>query len=476
MAIFKTDDLISGLSGKIGGQSLSYSERYNTIRNIVQPKLSTPISRAHQKVRTAAIASRWKLLTPSQKLSYETEAANYTYKNSFGADVARSGYGLFLFLDHNLSIINQTAPPTAPPFVPVPSPEVTAITEGINSYFIKASNTDPAYNYYIFVTANLRPGNFGSLKYEKFITNITAAQLSAGIDIYTMIASRYNYNFVYPNISIRIRAIHSTTGNSTLNEPVINGLNVDPDYQAILDYANANAIALPTSGQQFLQNQLMLDIKSAVDLSAFDMLFILATDAGQQFAWINWSNGQKFSQTGTWNYFNNLGLSPRDGNGTRFVSNFTPSIHGVAYTLNNASYGWKVGNTSGGWAAGDILLNAAGTSGSIIQINGTNQQIGLNSNFSAVVNGPPPTGRLDETNVHYVANRINATQLEYFKSSVLKVTTANNSVALPDVQITFGDRSGGFPTKFTLLHLGRALTLAEYQNLEIAINNYLAAI
>lgn len=68
----------------------------------------------------------------------------------------------------------------------------------------------------------------------------------------------------------------------------------DADYQAILDYATTQGYTLPSASQQALQNQLVVDLKSAGIWSKLDIFYVCATDANSDFASINWKNPNNF--------------------------------------------------------------------------------------------------------------------------------------------------------------------------------------
>src|SRR5690606_969426 len=103
-------------------------------------------------------------------------------------------------------------------------------------------------------------------------------------------------------------------------------------------------------------------------------------DAGRPFSWLNWANPTQFNQNGTWQYMSNVGCIPRLTTGNAFVSNFTPSADAVAYTLNDASYGLKVGNSPGTMATADFTFRAIGSAGSIVTQDLTGQRGQLNDN------------------------------------------------------------------------------------------------
>ena len=67
----------------------------------------------------------------------------------------------------------------------------------------------------------------------------------------------------------------------------------DPDYQAVLDAATLAGDTLPTYDQQILQNQLMIDLKTAGIFSKADRLGIFVNDAGKDFAFRDWKDPSK---------------------------------------------------------------------------------------------------------------------------------------------------------------------------------------
>jgi hypothetical protein len=66
------------------------------------------------------------------------------------------------------------------------------------------------------------------------------------------------------------------------------GVVFSTEYQAILTYATSQGWALPTSGQQVIQNNLMVSLVSSNIFTNLDALYILATNGSQEFSRINW--------------------------------------------------------------------------------------------------------------------------------------------------------------------------------------------
>ena len=114
------------------------------------------------------------------------------------------------------------------------------------------------------------------------------------------------------------------------------GSSFDADYQAVLNYAIAQGYTLPSSSQQILQNQLLVDLKSAGIWDKLDTFANFATDGSSDFALIDWKRLTQYTAVNSPTFTANQGFK---GNGTSSYidTNFTPSTNGVNYQLNNAS-------------------------------------------------------------------------------------------------------------------------------------------
>jgi len=65
---------------------------------------------------------------------------------------------------------------------------------------------------------------------------------------------------------------------------------IDPDYQAVLDYATSKGWALPSAPQQTKGNQLVLDLKAAGIWSKLYFYYPAETDGDVDFGCINWKD------------------------------------------------------------------------------------------------------------------------------------------------------------------------------------------
>lgn len=121
----------------------------------------------------------------------------------------------------------------------------------------------------------------------------------------------------------------------------------DTSYQAILDRATALGYSLPSSGQRDLQNQLVLDLKSAGIWDSLDIFYVMANDGGGNFATINWKNPltNQITTTNAPAFVTNQGF--RGDTIIQYINypfDFTTGT--TNYKQNDCSWGiWKYNNT-----------------------------------------------------------------------------------------------------------------------------------
>jgi hypothetical protein len=108
----------------------------------------------------------------------------------------------------------------------------------------------------------------------------------------------------------------------------------DPDYCAILAKGEDLGYILPSEGQQILQNQLVLDLKSAGIWEDLDIFYVFATDGDSDFATINWKNPNVYQCVKFLNltFVTNIGFQP--SNNGYLSTQWAPNPDGVNYTLN----------------------------------------------------------------------------------------------------------------------------------------------
>ena len=131
------------------------------------------------------------------------------------------------------------------------------------------------------------------------------------------------------------------------------GAAFDSDYQAVLNYATTQGYTLPSTGQQTLQNQLVVDLKAGGIWSKLDTLRVYATDGSSNFALIDWKRLTDCTAINSPTFITNQGYM---GNGTSSYidTNFNPNTAIAAnnYKTDDASIGAWVFTAGGNGLCG----------------------------------------------------------------------------------------------------------------------------
>lgn len=178
----------------------------------------------------------------------------------------------------------------------------------------------------------------------------------------------------------------------------------DADYQAVLDYATTQGYTLPSSGQQTLQNQLVVDLKSAGIWSKLDTFAVFATDGSSDFALIDWKRLTDYTAFNSPTFTANQGFQG-DGVSSYVSTNFNPLLDGVQMTNDQASMGSWI------YTAATIGTEIFGTDDSLVRIRNLSnvlQRLFAGSNALTAINfsgtGLIATNKNSTTNWVYYKN------------------------------------------------------------------------
>lgn len=207
----------------------------------------------------------------------------------------------------------------------------------------------------------------------------------------------------------------------------------DADYQAILDYATSQSYTLPSSGDQILQNQLILDLKAAGIWVKLDVFYVFATDGGSNYSLLNWKAPGSFTATlsGTPPTFtSNSGWA---GNGfSSFLDiNWIPATHGVQYTQNDAAL--VVGVATNVQSNTDCEFGA--TQGGFTNRTTLNTRTASNTAFVAI-NGNNTTEIANASSIgNYILQRRSSTDVRLFKDGSSIGTASLTSTGRPTAEM-----------------------------------------
>lgn len=219
--------------------------------------------------------------------------------------------------------------------------------------------------------------------------------------------------------------------------PTPSGVVFDTDYQAVLSYASSNTYTEPTFGDKVLQNQLVLDLKSAGIWNKLDILYVFkagatTSDSLRAFSKINWKSPSNYyiteNATYSGNYQEDLGWKgtpATDPLGFFLDTNFNPTLHGTGYTLNDASVSTYVTKEEGTsvWCGIDGAANP-------LQFRKNSVSVYLNGSSFIPSPNVPTQGIGLKT-----MTRSGATDIHIY-SSTTYTTKTQASTSLPNASIT----------------------------------------
>jgi hypothetical protein len=227
-----------------------------------------------------------------------------------------------------------------------------------------------------------------------------------------------------------ILSSHGIIGSSITSDP----------YAAILSYATAQGYTLPSLAQQSLQAQLLDDLITAGIWDKLDTFAVFATDGDSDFALIDWKTLSQYTQVNSPTFTTNQGFS-NDGTSSYVDTNYNPTIDGVNFTLNDASYGFYTYNWPGGTFTGTYPYDANRN-----YIRYSNRRVLINSGIlSAFITIPTSNqflcvNRINSNDINIISNGTNVESLTLLSISLSNAThrTAFNNTG--KVSIVF---SGG---------------------------------
>jgi hypothetical protein len=243
----------------------------------------------------------------------------------------------------------------------------------------------------------------------------------------------------------------------------------DTDYQAVLNYATTQGYTLPSAGQQTLQNQLVLDLKTAGVWSKLDTFGVFATDGDSDFALIDWIRLSDYTAVNSPTFTADKGFQ---GNGTSSYidMNYNPSTQAVNLSLNNNSIGvfQDINNAPVG-----AMISAFGVNYLEILNDNANSRL-ISYNMSQF--GDVPSVGANSQNGLFTASRSALTTYSIYKNATLIALPIRNSVAIPNVNMRFLARSNNSvygQGRIGMGFAGASLTATEVTDLQTAFKtNY----
>lgn len=249
------------------------------------------------------------------------------------------------------------------------------------------------------------------------------------------------------------------------------GSSYDPDFQAVLDYADTNTITRPASGTTLCDalNQMVLDYKAQSIWSTRDVFLFwrYGDTAYEEFSKICWIRLEQVTASGNITYSAN-GWKPDASTPGYIATNFVPSTDGVNFAAADAQI--------------QILLNTASTSSTDPTKNNlfgclTDRKLAgfcANSGATRLNRDVSTSPTIDFFKTGLLSlNRDSSTALRSNTSSGEKTHTTSGTASLPSEEVYVFKRltrtSDALGSMFTL---GSSLTTAQYTAERTLLNTF----
>ena len=163
----------------------------------------------------------------------------------------------------------------------------------------------------------------------------------------------------------------------------------DSDYQAVLTKAASLGYTVPSAYCQFVQNEIVLKLKSIGTWAKLDLFYMMENDCpDSNFATLNWKNPNNFQLTlvnnPTW--VSKRGIQC-DGTALQYIdTNWQPLTHGVNWVLDSASVMFRAEDITSG-SSGVGCANSGGTTILLCRVdNSVTQRINSSNSWSSTPN------------------------------------------------------------------------------------------
>ncbi len=242
---------------------------------------------------------------------------------------------------------------------------------------------------------------------------------------------------------------------------------LDPDYQAVIRYAQTLGYVVPTPGQRHRQNQFIKSLKMSGIWAKLDLFYLFANNGSKEFATINWKAPSLYQATlvNSPIFTTNQGIAG-DAASAYIETNFNPSTHGVNYTQDNAGrFAWVYSTV----AAAPIDSMAGGLGNRMLSSSPSSQRInqGASTNLASAAD-------LSGTGLRQI-NRTSSTNVELFSGTTQLSRTATSAAISNATQQLLRSNTTYGANSLSAYGLGASL-VSENGALHAALNTYISSL
>jgi len=190
----KYSGIMSDARGKLNGSVASKNRYGQYLRNKITPTNPQTSSQVAQRAKLATFASKWRSLTPAQRLAWNNAVGNYTGTNIFGDVTTPSGNVLYNRLNMTLATVNEDSINLPPLPLGASTPEEldasVNVSTGLAEITILPNSVPTDHKLVIESTAPLSAGIFNANNQFRIVS--VDPSLTAGVaDIFDAIEEKF---------------------------------------------------------------------------------------------------------------------------------------------------------------------------------------------------------------------------------------------------------------------------------------------
>ena len=182
MALVKTGALITGLSGKVGGQTFGIGPSGSYLKNTGSYVNKATAKRKEKNMLLYSVTAHWRSLSSSNKTSWNTLAATYPYTNRIGNTAYYSGFNLFTKFNMNRVLVGSSIIETAPSLSTMAVPTSATLSLVSEQFTVTSSGGDDDVIVKVFASAPLSKGNTQYQKTKRIIATDSNLTVRAGVN------------------------------------------------------------------------------------------------------------------------------------------------------------------------------------------------------------------------------------------------------------------------------------------------------
>lgn len=214
MALVKYSAIVSEVRGKEGGIIFSRNTYGAYIKAKVSPTNPQTIYQQVQRGTFTNIAQNWRVLTDPQKAAWVSLGQQVTRVNQFGDQTAYTGFSIFMRINRNRVLTNQsllTVAP-APPTLAVLSFASFNATAGTPTMTITFTPTPVGATVFlsVYTTAQIATGRRFVKNFRRLLS--VTGNAAAGMSLLTAYNARFGTLVAGRYIAAAIKLIDGTTG------------------------------------------------------------------------------------------------------------------------------------------------------------------------------------------------------------------------------------------------------------------------